>query len=221
MAKDSDQATNPGRFITFEGSEGVGKWTALDFACDYLRERGIPVLVTREPGGTPLAEDIRHMLLSKRNEQVDAKAELLLVFAARCQHVTNKIKPALAAGTWVLCDRFTDATFAYQGGGRGLSFERVAEIEKWALEGFKPDLTLLLDMPVEAGLQRALARSEADRFEAETLEFFEKVRNAYLQRMEADPERIKRVDAEPDVVTVQKQIVAVLDAFIHKGASDA
>ena len=199
-----------GKFLTIEGTEGVGKSTNLAFVCDWLGARGIEVIVTREPGGTPLAEEVRSLLLSKRNEAVDETAELLLVFAARAQHLAQVIKPALARGAWVLSDRFTDATYAYQGGGRGLSKATIAQLEQLVQGDLRPDLTLILDIDVELGLNRARQRGELDRFESETIGFFERVRAAYRQRVQAAPERYALVDAGKPLAEVQADLAAVL-----------
>ena len=200
----------PGRFITLEGIEGVGKTTNLNYVRDYLQQRGIEVVTTREPGGTPLAEQIRELLLTPRQEPVAELTELLLMFAARAQHLHALIEPALARGAWVLCDRFTDATFAYQGGGRQLDAAPVALLEQLVQGARRPDLTLLLDLPVTVGLQRARARSTPDRFESERIEFFERVRQAYLARAAAEPERIALIDAAPALSEVQRQINSAL-----------
>lgn len=206
-------AKQRGKFISLEGSEGVGKTTSLNFIKDYIESQGHNVIVTREPGGTPLAEDLRNILLTNRQEKVDADAELLLMFAARCQHVNSLIKPALDNGDWVLCDRFTDATFAYQGGGRGIETSRISEIENWSIQAFSPDLTLLLDMSVEEGMARTRKRGKPDRFESEKMEFYEKIRSAYLQRAEQFPDRIKVIDAAPEIETVQSSIRQVMQSF--------
>lgn len=203
-----------GKFITLEGVEGVGKSTNLAFIESVLREQHIPFVVTREPGGTPLAEDIRNLLLQKRDEAFDPTAELLLIFAARAQHLQQKILPALAAGTWVLSDRFTDATYAYQGGGRALSQQAIAQLEQLVQGSVRPDLTLILDLPVEIGLQRAAQRSEKDRFESEKKEFFERVRAAYLARVQQAPTRYAVVDASVALPAVQQQIRAALQALL-------
>ncbi len=195
-----------GRFITLEGIEGVGKTTNLNYVRTRLEQRGIDVVVTREPGGTPLAEEIRALLLSPREEPVAELTELLLMFAARAQHLHALIEPALARGAWVLCDRFTDATFAYQGGGRQLDAGPVALLEQLVQGARRPDLTLLLDLPVALGLQRAHARGKPDRFETERVEFFERVRQAYLERAAAEPARIAVIDAAPALPQVQCQI---------------
>lgn len=160
-----------GKFLTIEGTEGVGKSTNLAYVKTWLEARGLDVVVTREPGGTPLAEEIRGLLLARRDEPVDETAELLLVFAARAQHIAGVIKPALARGAWVLSDRFTDATFAYQGGGRGLSLETISQLEQLVQGELRPDLTLILDIEVQLGLERARQRGELDRFESETITF--------------------------------------------------
>lgn len=203
-----------GKFLTIEGTEGVGKSTNLAFVRDWLLTRGIEVIVTREPGGTPLAEEVRGLLLSKREETVDETAELLLVFAARAQHLAQVIRPALARGAWVLSDRFTDATYAYQGGGRGLSKSTIEQLEQLVQGDLRPDLTLILDIDVELGLNRARQRGELDRFESETIGFFEKVRAAYRQRAGAAPERYAVVDAGKTLADVQVEIDAVLTRLL-------
>ncbi|WP_251359894.1 dTMP kinase [Kangiella sp. TOML190] len=202
-----------GIFITIEGTEGVGKSTNIAFIRDWLKQKGIEMVDTREPGGTPLAEEIRELLLAKRDETVDSRTELLLMFAARCQHLSQTIMPALEAGKWVLSDRFTDASFAYQGAGRELGFERLQLLENWSLQGFKPDLTIMLDLPIEVGLARAEERGEKDRFESEQIEFFKRVRAGYLAIAEAEPERMKVVDASGTIEQVQQQIAKVLEGF--------
>lgn len=203
-----------GKFLTIEGTEGVGKSTNLAFVRDWLQAKGIEVVVTREPGGTPLAEEIRSLLLAKRNESVNETAELLLVFAARAQHIAQVIQPALARGAWVLSDRFTDATFAYQGGGRGLSTETIVQLEHLVQGDLRPDLTLILDIDVELGLNRARQRGELDRFESETMAFFERVRSAYRTRAEQAPSRYALVDASQELVAVQADISSILAALV-------
>ncbi len=203
-----------GKFLTIEGTEGVGKSTNLAFVRDWLTARGLEVIVTREPGGTPLAEEVRGLLLSKRDEPVDETAELLLVFAARAQHLAQVIKPALARGAWVLSDRFTDATYAYQGGGRGLSKAVIEQLEQLVQGDLRPDLTLILDIDVELGLNRARQRGELDRFESETIGFFERVRAAYRQRAHVAPERYALVDAGKTLPEVQAEIDRVLAALL-------
>ncbi|SDL71463.1 thymidylate kinase [Modicisalibacter muralis] len=197
-----------GRFITLEGGEGVGKSTNLGLVCDFLEARGIEVVRTREPGGTPRAEAIRELLLDPTpGEPLSGDAELLLVFAARAQHLELKIRPALERGAWVVCDRFTDATFAYQGGGRGIDAERIAMLETLVQQGLQPDLTLLLDMSVEAAQARVVARGgERDRFERERGEFFAAVRESYLQRARAAPQRFAIVDASRSLDAVGESI---------------
>lgn len=210
-----------GKFITIEGTEGVGKSTNIAFIKAWFEAKNISLLHTREPGGTPLAEEIRELLLSKRDEQVDAKSELLLMYAARAQHVSQKIKPALEQGQWVLCDRFSDASFAYQGAGRALGLDKLVALDQWVLEGFKPDLTILLDLPVEVGLSRAQERGPIDRFEEEKVEFFEQVRNGYLQIARQEPERVKIVDARGSLEEVQQQIEQVLMNFYQQQVSSS
>lgn len=200
-----------GRFITLEGLEGVGKSTHLEFVRGWLLGRGLAVTVTREPGGTPGADEIRNTLLKVRSESFDPMAELLLMFAARALHVENVIRPALAAGTWVICDRFTDASYAYQGGGRGIPAPRIAALERMVLKGLKPDLTLLLDADVAVGMARVRGRGALDRFEQEQGEFFKRVRRTYLARARREPRRIKIVDAAGDVAAVQADIAALLE----------
>ncbi len=203
-----------GKFITIEGSEGVGKSSNIAFIENYLLDAGKDVLLTREPGGTELGEAIRNLLLDAKNTAMCSDTELLLMFAARAQHLDEVIRPALAADKWVICDRFTDATYAYQGGGRGIPESRIAVLEQWVQDGLQPDLTLLLDMPVAAGLERAGRRSAPDRFEQEKLAFFERVREAYLARAKKYDERFRVVDAEPALATVEAQIREILDALL-------
>lgn len=204
-----------GLFITVEGGEGVGKSTNIDFIARSLGEAGIDFVLTREPGGTPLAEAIRQLLLAPRDEGVAENTELLLMFAARAQHIHGVIEPALAAGQWVLCDRFTDATYAYQGGGRGIPFSKIADLEQWVQGDLRPDITLLLDAPVEVGLARAGKRGALDRFEREQTQFFDSVRRAYLQLAEQQPGRFRLVDASRPLDDVQRQLGAVLDTIIE------
>ena len=199
-----------GKFITLEGGEGVGKTTNLVFIKNYLQQQGITVVVTREPGGTVLAEKLRELVLSNESEKINDTTELLLMFAGRCQHIAQVIRPALEQGHWVLCDRFTDATYAYQGGGRGLSLETIAWLEQLVQGELRPDLTLLLDAPIEIGMERAKKRAAFDRFESEKLQFFEKVRAMYLQRATEQPERVKVIQASDDLTVVQQNILAVL-----------
>jgi dTMP kinase len=192
-----------------EGGEGVGKSTNLGFLENFLRGNGVDVVVTREPGGTRLGEDIRDLLLQLREEPVNPTAELLLIFAARAQHIAELIEPALAAGKWVLSDRFTDATYAYQCGGRGVKRETVAQLEALVQGALRPDFTLLLDAPVSVGMRRAQKRGDLDRFEQETLAFFERVRSAYLQQAEVHGDRYRIIDASQSLVIVQQALAKV------------
>lgn len=203
-----------GKFITVEGSEGVGKSTNIAFIKSWLKKNNIDVLHTREPGGTPLAEELRHILLKNREENFDSMAELLVVFAARAQHLHEVILPAIDRGKWVLCDRFTDATYAYQGFGRGLDLGLITELETLVQRGVHPDKTFYLDIDVSIGLERAQARGDLDRFENEKIEFFERVRQGYQQRVEQDPERYIVIDASQALVDVQRDIEAKLMALI-------
>ncbi|MDD4914201.1 MAG: dTMP kinase [Methylococcales bacterium] len=195
-----------GRFITLEGGEGVGKSTNLQFIRQLLEARQVDVLVTREPGGTPVAEQIRRILLERHDESITETSELLLIFAARAQHLRHVILPALQRGCWVLCDRFTDASYAYQGGGRKMNMQTIAWLEQTVQGDLRPDLTLLLDAPVETGLQRARQRGRLDRFEIEQQQFFERVRAAYLQRAGQDGRRYRIIDASQPLVEVHAQI---------------
>lgn len=203
-----------GYFITVEGGEGVGKSSNLGFIEAWLREAGKDVVMTREPGGTALGEKIRTLLLDASHHSMTVDAELLLMFAARAQHLEEVIKPALADDKWVVCDRFTDASYAYQGGGRGVDLQRIAQLEQWVQGNLRPDLTLLLDMPVQQGLQRAGQRSAPDRFEREQQHFFERVRETYLIRARQEPARFRVIDAAPELEQVQQQIAAVLSVLI-------
>ena len=204
-----------GKFITLEGGEGVGKTTNLVFIKDYLQQHNISVVVTREPGGTVLAEKIRHLLLDKDSEAISEQAELLLIFAARAQHIKHVIEPALAQGDWVLCDRFTDATYAYQGGGRNMRISTIEWLENLVQGNLRPDLTVLLDAPVEIGIERARERGAFDRFESEKIGFFEHVRRAYLLQVELHPERIKLIKANQPLVDVQRAIVDVICTLLR------
>lgn len=204
-----------GLFITLEGPEGAGKSTNREYLAARLREHGVEVVLSREPGGTPLAERIRELLLTPSDECMCSDTELLLVFAARAQHLTEVIRPALSRGAVVLCDRFTDATYAYQGGGRGLSEARIAELERFVQGDLRPDLTLVFDLPVEVGLARAAARGRLDRFEQEGRSFFEAVRQAYLQRAALNPERYRVLDAAQTLEQVQREIDTVLPVMLE------
>lgn len=203
------------RFLVLEGVEGAGKSTAQQFIADWLRARGKAVLTTREPGGTPIGEQIRAILLDPANAAMTVDTEALLMFAARAQHVAEKIKPALAAGQWVVSDRFVDASYAYQGVGRGMPFERLDVLAEWTLQGFHADMTFIFDLPPEVGLARVAARGEGhDRFEREKLDFFKRVREAYLQRAALAPERYAIIDASQSVQEVQAQLAAVLERLL-------
>ncbi len=203
-----------GRFISLEGIEGVGKSTQATFIAAWLRERSFEVVETREPGGTVLAEKIRSLLLGENIETPVAKAELLLMFAARAQHLEKVIQPALAKGHWVICDRFTDATLAYQGGGRGISTLLIREIAEWCHPETWPDLTLLFDMAPGASVDRRRRREQSDRFESEKLAFFERVRSAYLELAEAEPDRIRVIDASPSREFVSESLARILEEFL-------
>lgn len=205
-----------GLFITLEGPEGAGKSTNREYLAERLRSHGIEVVLTREPGGTPLAERIRELLLTPSDEAMGVDTELLLVFAARAQHLEGVIKPALARGAVVLCDRFTDATYAYQGGGRGLPEERIALLEKFVQGDLRPDLTLVFDLPVEVGLTRAAARGRLDRFEQEKRSFFEAVRQTYLQRAQAVADRYKVIDASLPLAEVQANLDKLLPELLER-----
>ena len=204
-----------GKFITFEGIEGVGKSTNIAHFTGILEQRGREVLTTREPGGTPMAERIRALVAEHGDEAMPDIAELLLVFAARSLHVNNVIQPALAAGTWVVCDRFTDSSRAYQGGGRGLPKADIDRLADWVHGDLWPDLTILLDAPVDVGMERAGRRSEPDRFEAEEGEFFTRVRETYLQLAVAEPDRFVVVDATRDLQLVKRDIGAIAEAVLQ------
>ena len=204
-----------GKFITFEGGEGVGKSTNVAFVESYLQSKAIPVVVTREPGGTKLAEKLRALLLDKKSEAITEEAELLLMFAARSQHLKHVIEPALARGDWVICDRFTDATYAYQGGGRNMKISMIEGLENLIQGNLRPDLTLLLDAPVKVGMERAGKRGAFDRFESETLQFFEDVRRAYLLQAEINPKRITLIKASQPLAEVQQAIITVLSPLLR------
>lgn len=201
-------------FITVEGIEGAGKSSNIAFTENLLRSHGHEVLLTREPGGTPLGEELRELLLGHKHDGMNDLTELLLMFAARAEHLHSKILPALEEGQWVICDRFTDATYAYQGGGRQLDTTAIATLENLVQGSRRPDLTLLLDLPVETGLARAAKRSEPDRFERQKLEFFQRVRDAYLQIARQQPGRVKVIDASPDLDLVQEQISDILMPYL-------
>lgn len=204
-----------GRFVTLEGIEGAGKSTVAQLAVDWLAGRGITARVTREPGGTPLAERVRKIVLERGPEAVSPQAETLLMFAARSIHVENLIRPALGRGEWVICDRFTDATRAYQGYGRGMDLAWIEQLAEAVHGDLQPDCTLLLDLPVEVGLKRARGRSgaAADRFEAEVEEFFERVRQGYLRIARNEPQRVRIVDAARGLPDVSAQVTSILEGL--------
>ena len=205
----------PGRFITLEGGQGAGKSSSLEFVARLLRQRGLEAEVTREPGGTLLAEAIRALLVQPSQEPMPPMTELLLMFAARADHLERRIRPALHAGRWVVCDRFTDASYAYQGAGRGLGSGTVATLEALVQGELRPDLTLLFDVEPEVGLRRAGTRGRPDRFEAERLEFFRRVREGYLERARAEPDRIRVVDAARSLADVQADLRQHIIEFIE------
>ena len=207
--------TERGRFITFEGIEGAGKSSQIAPLADWLRARGRGVVTTREPGGSPIAERIRALLLDRANTGMGGTTELLLVFAARAEHLAQVIAPALAAGTWVLCDRFTDATYAYQGGGRGIAQARIAALEDLVQGDLRPDLTLLFDLPPELGLARARGRGEPDRFEAERLGFFAAARAVYCGRAAACPQRYRVLDATRPLDEVTAAVARIVAEFVE------
>lgn len=202
-------------FITVEGLEGAGKTSCLASIADYLQAQGMASLMTREPGGTPLGEAIRALLLGTEQAGMDPAAETLLMFAARAEHLAKVIRPALEAGTTVVCDRFTDATYAYQGGGRELGEARIRPLEEWVQQGLEPDLTIYLDVPIQLGLERAGQRSAPDRFEQERLDFFERTRAMYRRRAAQMGQRIVTVDASEPVETVQANILSALERRLH------
>ncbi len=202
-------------FITLEGCEGVGKTSNMQFIKSLLEAKNIKFIETREPGGTPLGEALRAILLGEDFKGMADDTELMLMFAARAEHMAQIIRPALEKNKWVLCDRFTDATYAYQGGGRQLDVQRIQELENWVLGDLRPHITILLDAPVEVGRERAGKRSAPDRFEQEQDGFFNRVRNTYLERAKAEPERIKVVDACGDLPSVEKQIDEIFNAILE------
>ena len=204
-----------GKFITVEGIEGAGKTTCMQVVTDVIEQQGISAIHTREPGGTDLGEDLRNLLLGHKHTGMSDDAELLMMFAARAEHIAQKIKPALDEGNWVLCDRFTDATYAYQGYGRGISLEKISGLENWVQGELRPDLTLLMDLPVEMGMERAGKRSAPDRFESEAWDFFERIRQGYLSIAAEQSSRVKVIDASQDLHDVQEQVRAAIEAFVN------
>jgi len=204
-----------GKFITVEGTEGAGKSTCMSLIQEIIEAESIALCITREPGGTPLGEDLREMLLSHKHTGMQDDTELLMMFSARAEHIGNKIKPALDSGQWVLSDRFTDATYAYQGGGRSISTERIKTLEDWVQKGLKPDLTILMNVDVEIGLERASKRSTPDRFEKEKIAFFTRVQNRYLEIAEAEPDRFIIIDANQELENVRSDIKHAITRFLH------
>jgi dTMP kinase len=202
-----------GKFITIDGVEGAGKSTQITFIRDYLQNKGINVLLTREPGGTELGEKIRAILLDTDTQSMHPDTELLLMFAARNEHIQRTIKPALERGDWVLSDRFTDASYAYQGGGRGVEMARISQLEKWTLQDFMPDMTLLLDVPIELGMARVESRGKKDRIELEAMDFFQRVRQIYQARSVQFPRRIKLINAAKTAENTSQQIQIILDTL--------
>jgi len=209
--------TIKGKFISLEGSEGAGKTTNMVYIKDLCEAKGFNVICTREPGGTDISEKIRELLLDKSNSNFLADTELLLMFAARSQHLNELIIPALNRGDWIISDRFTDASFAYQGGGRGMSWERICLLRDWVQGELRPDLTLLFDLPVKTGMARAKKRGPTDRFEEEDIEFFDKVRQGYFRVATEEKQRFTIVDANQTETQVQKQVEKIVLAFINKG----
>ena len=203
-----------GLFITLEGIEGAGKSTVVDFIEDFLTKEGHDVIKTREPGGTVIGEQIREILLKNENYTLTYDTELLLVFSARAQHIQEVILPALSLGKIILCDRFTDASYAYQGGGRGIDESRINLLEKWVQGDLRPNLTLLFDLDVSIGMQRTKKRSDADRFEREEINFFEKIRNTYLERAKNEPQRFRIINSASSLENVKEQIVTILKDFL-------
>lgn len=204
-----------GRFLTLEGIEGVGKTTNREFVCEWLQARAVEFVVTREPGGPEISEKIRALLLDPANKGMAYRTELLLMFAARAEHLEKRILPALEEGQWVVCDRFTEATYAYQGGGRGIPEEDIASLENWVQGDLRPDMTLLLDAPVDVGMARASKRGALDRFEQERQAFFERVRSGYLQQARQHPHRFAVIDAAQPLPQVQAAVAGVLETLLE------
>lgn len=205
---------NNSLFITLEGIEGAGKSSQVNTIADFFTGKGKDVVITREPGGTKTGEQVREILLNKNNIEIYSDTELLLMFAARAQHIKEVIQPALTEKKIVICDRFTDASYAYQGGGRALASERIAVLEDWVQGALRPDITFLFDIDVEVGLSRASKRGEADRFEQEAIDFFQKVKETYLQRAKAEPKRFRIVDANQELDNVTAQVIKELNALL-------
>jgi dTMP kinase len=204
-----------GKFLTVEGVEGGGKSTNIQYIADFLENKNIAFIVTREPGGTEISEAIRDLLLSSDLPAMHSDTELLLMFAARAEHLHKKILPALHSGKWVLCDRFTDASYAYQGGGRGIALQKIATLETWVQGNLRPDATLLFDLDAEIGLKRTQKRGAADRFEEEAIDFFNAVRKQYLQMAQDAPQRYHIIQAQYDLSTVQKQLATTMETLLQ------
>ena len=212
---------NSGALITVEGADGAGKTTQLKFIEDWLLQNGLDVVRTREPGGTELGEKLREIILGAKEIAISDEAELLMIFAARQQHIDELITPALNQGKWVLSDRFTDATYAYQGAGRGISELRIKQLEAWVQKGLQPDLTLILDVSLETGMERSEGRGlEQDRFESQAKNFKDSVRLNYLQRAALDPDRMKVIDASGSIASVQKSLGEHLEQFLARHIGD-
>jgi len=207
----SESSTVPGKFISFEGIDGAGKSTHIGFVTEFLRARGKTVVSSREPGGTPLGEKLRELLL---HEKMHLETEALLMFASRREHIAQVIAPQMALGNWVLSDRFTDASFAYQSGGRGLARDKMEALERWVHPGLQPDLTLLFDVPLEVARERLDATRTLDKFEREQAEFFEKCRNEYLRRAAEFPERITVIDSTRSIEETRLRLAQVLEKLL-------
>lgn len=204
-----------GKFLTVEGVEGGGKSTNIQYIADFLTHNNIAFIVTREPGGTEISEAIRHLLLSPDLPAMHSDTELLLMFAARAEHLHKKILPALNSGKWVVCDRFTDASYAYQGGGRGIALQKIAALETWVQGDLRPDATLLFDLEADIGLKRTQKRGAADRFEEEAIDFFNAVRKQYLQMAHDAPQRYHIIQAQYDLNTVQQQLATTMEKLLQ------
>jgi len=207
---------NKGVFITFEGIEGAGKTTNIEYIANQIKKAGYDVLLTREPGGTPIGESIREILISKNLPDMHPETELLLMFAARAEHINTVIRPALEKKMWVLCDRFTDASYAYQGAGRGLDMHKIDILKDFVQGSLKPDITFLFDLPANIGLARAKSRGEADRFEQQHVDFFNRIRNQYLRLAEKEPERFRLIHAEHNLEQVQQQIKIIMEPILNQ-----
>jgi dTMP kinase len=206
------------KFVTFEGIEGVGKSTCIATLAGHLKKKNIEYVLTREPGGTAIGEALRSILLSEHSESIESDTECLMVFAARAQHIKKVVHPNLTAGIWVISDRFTDSTYAYQGGGRKIPTEKIAQLEQWVHPNLQPDLTILLDADLEIALLRAKERGQADRFEGESLEFFKAARDVYLQRAKEHADRFRIIDANQALPAVQEQLHKLVEEWLSEHA---